>query len=187
MNKIIAGRFDQQAMVQEAAEQMLRAGFTEDHVSIFYVNPPGQHDLYALGGDRDKSPGAEKSDSGIAAGAVTGGVVGAAMGMATIPLLGPVGPVAGALVGAHLGDLIGSLHEMQDDGDAVEAQARLRRAGMLLAVSTESQEQEERAIDVLRALHAHDIECAQGMIANGDWADFDPLAPPLLVERSNMH
>lgn len=186
MTRIVAGRFDQQSLAQDAMEQMLRAGFSEDHLSTFYVNPPGQHDLYAIGGDRDKSPGAEKSESGVASGAVAGGVVGAAMGMATIPMLGPVGPVAGALVGAHLGDLIGSLHEMQDDGETAEAEARVRHAGMMLAVSTESQEQEDRAIDVLRALHAHDIECVQGTIANGDWADFDPLQPPALVER-NMH
>ncbi|MBS0309482.1 MAG: hypothetical protein JSS58_11020 [Proteobacteria bacterium] len=177
MSNIIAGRFDQQSMVREAMEQILRAGFPEDHISSFYVNPPGQHDLYAVGGDRDKSPGAENSERGIAVGAVAGGVVGAAMGLATIPMLGPVGPVAGALVGAHLGDLIGSLHGMQDDGDM----ARLRHAGMVLVVSTDDMEQEERAIDVLRTLHAQDIERAQGTIADGNWADFDPLMPPTLV------
>lgn len=178
MSNIIAGRFDQQSMAREAMEQILRAGFPEEHVTTFYVNPPGQHDLYPVGGDRDKSPGAEKSESGVAAGAVTGGVVGAAMGMATIPALGAVGPVAGALVGAHLGDLIGSLYEMRDDGE----DGKLRHAGMMLAVSTENPEQEERAIDVLRALHAHDIERAEGTIKDGDWQDFDPLMPPALVE-----
>lgn len=177
MSNIIAGRFDQQSMAREAMEHILRAGFPEQQISTFYVNPPGQHNLHPMGGDRDKSPGAEKSDTGVATGAVTGGVVGAAMGMATIPALGPVGPVAGALVGAHLGDLIGSLYEMKDDGE----ECCLRHAGMMLAVSTENPEQEERAIDVLRALHAQDIERAEGTIRDGDWEDFNPLLPPALI------
>lgn len=183
MSNIIAGRFDQQSLAQQAREEILRAGFSEEQVSTFYVNPPGQHDLYKIGGDRDDSPGAERTDKGIAAGAPTGGVVGAAIGAATTPALGPVGPIAGALVGAHIGDLVGSLNKMQDDGQQADAESRVRRAGMMLAVSVRDSEEEARAVSVLRSLQAADIERGEGTIQNGDWEDFDPLAPPVLVEQ----
>jgi hypothetical protein len=185
MSKIIAGRFDQQTAVEHAREELLRAGFTEDDVISFYVNPPGQHDRYVLGGDRNDSPGAEHSHGGLARGGVVGGVAGAAIGAVTAPVLGPVGPVAGALVGAHVGDLIGSLSKMQEDDDARRHHhPAVRKAGLLIAVAAHNAREEERAISVLRSLHAGDIEYAEGTITNGDWVDFDPLLPPTLVERA---
>ncbi len=181
MSNIIAGRFDQQTLVEEARAEILRAGFEEIEVSTFYVNPPGQHDLTAVGGDEIESPGAEHSERGIARGGLAGGAVGAAVGATTIPVLGPVGPLVGALVGAHIGNLAGSLGEMEDDGSGTTRRP-YRHAGMMLAVTADTPEEEDRAIRVLRSLNAHDIERAQGTIANGDWEDFDPLQPPRLVE-----
>jgi hypothetical protein len=185
MTNIIAGRFEQQAMVQEAVQEILRAGFSEEQVSTFYLNPPGRHATYKAGGDHQESPGAEDSPKGVAAGATTGGVVGAAAGAATIPVLGPIGPVAGALVGAHVGSLMGSMHEMKDDGAGAEAAVEppQRQSGMMVAVATDNAEQEARAIDVLRALHAQDIERAHGTIAHGDWEDFDPTMAPALIDQ----
>lgn len=187
MSNIIAGRFEQQAIVEQAREELLRAGFTDEEVAAFYVNPPGQHDLHPLGGDRFDSPGAEHSESGLARGSVAGGVAGAAVGAATVPVLGPVGPIVGALVGAHVGDLIGSLSQMDDDGDAAERhRVPVRKAGMLLAVAADDEEEEARAIDVLRTLNACEIERAQGKIVDGDWADFDPRVPPHLVDDTTQ-
>lgn len=186
MSNIIAGRFDQQTMAEQARNEILRAGFPEELVTTFYVNPPGQHDLYRVGGDEDESAGAEHSERGLAKGAAAGGVIGAAIGAATIPVFGPVGPLAGAFVGAHVGDLAGTLNEMKDDGQAAEDYGLpYRRAGMMLAVRADNAEQEDRAISLLRSLHAQDIERAQGTIANGDWEDFDPLTPPTLIEHKS--
>ncbi|RJG04447.1 hypothetical protein [Noviherbaspirillum sedimenti] len=183
MSTIIAGRFDQQAGVEEARAELLRAGFSEEQVTSFYVNPPGQHDLTPVGGDEIESPGAEHSRHGLAQGGVAGGVVGAALGTAGIPVLGPVGPLVGAMVGAHIGDLAGSLSEMDDDGGSGNtAGLPYRRSGMLLAILADDPDAEDRAIRLLRALHAQDIERAQGTIANGDWEDFNPLQPPSLVD-----
>ncbi len=185
MSNIIAGRFDQQTLAEQARDEILRAGFSEDKVTTFYVNPPGQHDLYRIGGDEDESAGAEHSERGLAKGGITGGMVGGALGAATFPIFGPVGPLAGAFVGAHLGNLAGSLNEMADDGQAAEDHGLpYRRAGMMLAVRADNPEDENRAITLLRSLHAQDIERAEGTIANGDWEDFDPLTPPALIERS---
>lgn len=189
MSNIIAGRFEQQAAVEQARQELLRAGFTEEDVAAFYVNPPGQHDLYPIGGDRFDSPGAEQSEAGLARGGVAGGMAGAAVGAATVPVLGPMGPVVGALVGAHVGDLVGSLSQMGEDGEAAERhRVPIRKAGMMLAVAADNRDEEERAIEVLRALNASEIERAQGRIVDGDWADFDPRLPPSLIdEQARRH
>jgi hypothetical protein len=184
MQTIIAGRFEQQAQVQQAMSEMLRAGFSEDQISSFYVNPPGMHDRFPIGGDRDKSPGAEESEEGTSAGLAAGGAIGAAVGAATTPLTGPFGIATGALVGAHLGNLVGTLDKMADDGARNESPASpLRHAGMMIAVSVEQPDAEPLAIDVLRSLGAEDIERAEGTIVDGDWKDFDPVSPPTLVDR----
>jgi len=183
MSNIIAGRFDQQSGVEEARAEILRAGFAEEQVTTFYVNPPGQHDLTPVGGDEIKSHGAAHSAHGLAQGGMVGGAVGAALGTASIPVLGPVGPLVGALLGTHVGDLAGSLSEMEDDGGSGNtAGSPFRRSGMMLAILADDPDAEDRAIRLLHALHAQDIERAQGTIANGDWEDFNPLQPPSLVD-----
>ena len=179
MANIIAGRFDQQTSADEARAEILRAGFSEDQVSTFYVSPPGQHDMTPFGGDEMESHGAH-TRRGIAEGGLAGGAVGATIGAATIPLVGPVGPIVGALVGAHVGNLAGPLSETDDDGDG--GTLPYRRSGMMLAILAGNQDEEECAVRVLRALNAQDIERAEGTIANGDWEDFDPLQPPHLVD-----
>ncbi|TCS35574.1 hypothetical protein EDC30_11042 [Paucimonas lemoignei] len=181
MGNIIAGRFDQQISADEARAEILRAGFAEEQVSTFYVSPPGQHDMTLIGGDEIKSHGAEHTERGIAKGGIAGGVVGAVIGAATMPVIGPVAPVVGALVGAHVGDLAGSLSETEDDGTE-SGTLPYRRSGMMLAISAASEDEEARAVRVLRELQALDIERAEGTIANGDWEDFDPLQPPRLVD-----
>ncbi|MFC7298190.1 hypothetical protein [Herminiimonas aquatilis] len=173
MTVIIAGRFAQQDQVQEAIVALQRAGAPSDQITSFYVNPPGQHDLYPIGGDRDESPGAEDSDKGTAAGLGAGGVIGGAAGAAA----GPLGAITGALVGAHIGSLMGSLSGTDENKDIPP----LRQAGMLVAVTATSEEEEEKAIATLRAVGATCLERAQGQIVNGDWTDFDPLSSPQFV------
>jgi hypothetical protein len=184
MTTIIAGRFQEQSEAQGTIEELLRAGFAREHVSTFYCNPPGQHGTYAIGGDEDKSPGAKESDKGIAKGAA----VGAAVGLAAAPVLGPIGAVTGSLVGAHLGGTMGAMSEMKERGEtSAEDPANAvgnRLAGVMVAVGVSDHELEDRAINVLRSLGAADIERAEGTIQNGDWIDFNPVAPPVLVQHA---
>lgn len=183
---IIAGRFGQQAEVDETLEELLRAGFMRERISTFYMNPPGRHDAYPIGGDHDRSPGAEESDKGIAAGAAAG----AAIGVAATPILGPVGPVTGGLVGAHIGGVMGGLSRMKEEGETGEGNedaenaAPIRQAGMMIAVGVTGRHEEDVAANVLRAAGAADIERAEGSIENGDWVDFDPLSTPSLLGRT---
>jgi hypothetical protein len=183
MTRIIAGRFEQQSQVQEAIAEILRAGFSEDQVSTFYLTPAGQHGTYPLGGDHNKSPGAENTAPGRTAGMATGGAVGAAVGALTTPLTGPLGAVTGAFVGAHIGSVAGSLSNMEDDGEeAARHHVPVRHAGMMVAVSVPDANAEDRVIDALRGMGAADIECTEGTIVNGDWADFDPASPPHFLD-----
>lgn len=179
MTIIIAGRFQQQSSASEAVEELQRAGFSPEHISSFYVNPPGQHDTYPIGGDHAISRGAKKSDKGVVMGALTGGAVGAA----TVPFLGPIGPITGGLLGAHIGGLMGSLSQMKEQGESEEENDTenaqpLRHSGMLVAVSVFNDNQQKQAAALLDSLGATEIERADGRIENGDWSDFDPAASP---------
>lgn len=188
MSTIIAGRFQQQSAVEEATEELVRVGFPRDAIASFFVNPPGQHDVYPYGGDHAESAGAHASRKGIAKGAVAG----AAVGAAATAFLGPVGAVTGALLGAHVGGLFGSLSEMKERGETgahgedMDNAAPLRRSGLLLAVCIGEHENEDHALSALRSYGAEDIERAHGTIAGGDWVDFDPLSTPDLIQPPAM-
>jgi hypothetical protein len=76
---------------------------------------------------------------------------------------------------------------MKDDGSQTAADnPPVRQAGMLIGVSVPGSAGEGRAIDVLRSLGAADIERADGTLVDGDWKDFDPVAPPSLIENQPM-
>jgi len=187
MGYIVAGYLQQQDQVNEVINQLVGSGFAKEKISAFYVNPPGQHDLYPIGGDQDESPGAKESADGLATGITTGSVIGAALGSATTPLVGPLGPITGGLVGAHIGSLVGSMSSMKDKGDREEGDATntkpQRHSGMVVAIDLADSTMEGDVIRVLQTHGADQIERAQGHISNGDWVDFDPLTPPTLIMR----
>lgn len=185
MSTIIAGHFQIQDEVDLARRELLNAGFPEDRISAFFVNQPGQHDLTAIGGDNVLSPGAKETPVGVMEGAATGGAVGLAIGAATSPITGPVGPIVGGLVGAHVGSLF-SFTKMKEAGEREEGgtgenRVESRKPGLLLAVALSGQDEESRALDVLRRVGAHHIERAEGTVEDGDWVDFDPLSKPVLL------
>lgn len=184
MSDIVAGHFQLQQEVADARAALVRAGFADARISAFFVNQPGQHDMYELGGDRDKSPGAKETPADVRKGIVAGGAIGAAIGAATAPLTGPAGPVLGALVGAHVGSLY-SLHNMKEAGapeEGGENRAEPRPPGMLIAVACEAPDERARALALLRAQGANHLEQASGSIVDGDWVDFDPLSVPVAAQ-----
>lgn len=186
MQTIIAGQFEQQSDSDHAVRELVRAGFKSGHISTFYLNPPGRHDLYRLGGDENSDEGARDAPAGLAAGTLAGGALGAAIGAATLPVTGPLGAVAGAFVGAHIGNITGSLGAMQDDG-AGNPEPRLRHWGMMVAVGVDTDDEAGHAVDLLRSLGAADIERAEGTIEDGDWTDFDPISTPHFTEQRGAH
>jgi hypothetical protein len=182
MTTIIAASFEQQDLAHQAIEELQQAGFPTDHISTFYVNPAGQHSTYPVGGDHDKSTGAEDSSKGLVAGAATGGTLGAVAGAATSPVTGPIGPVVGAAVGAHVGGLVGSLSQMKDSGEEPQEETPpLRLAGVYVATTLSDVCMEESAVNIFRSCGARSIERAQGTIKDGNWTDFDPASYPDLI------
>jgi len=189
MTTLITGSFRQQTEAQNAMRDLARAGFAPGQTATFFVNPPGQHDLYPIGGDEDESPGAEDAGGGSVAGTAVGGAIGVAAGLATLPVLGPGAAVAAAGVGAYGGSLYGALGNTDDKNKSttqneLEEYQRhnlIRKSGMLVAVAAPAPAQQDTAIRILRDHGATDIELPQGTIVAGEWTDFNPLTPLKLV------
>ncbi|HEY2967834.1 MAG TPA: hypothetical protein VGK75_05630 [Casimicrobiaceae bacterium] len=182
MPNIVAGRFEQQTDADAAIAELMRQGFDSDRVTSFFVNPPGEHAKFPIGGDREDSPGAEKAGTGAVAGAAIGGAVGIGLGLAATPVVGPVAvPTAGG-VGAYMGALAGALGKMKDSpaetSPYAETPPEVRHAGVVVAAYAPEPEQRATALDVLKASGAQDIETAEGHWHDGKWTDFDPVAPP---------
>ncbi len=53
---IVAGRFDSFAKAETTAGRLRAQGVAEEDLSVFYVNPPGQHATYPIGGDIAATP-----------------------------------------------------------------------------------------------------------------------------------
>ena len=181
MATIITGNFQHQDDARRAWSDLLGAGFGADQMTTFFVNPPGQHDLYPIGGDEDESPGTENAAAGAASGAAFGGAIGVAVGIATLPVLGPVAPAAGAGVGAYVGSLYGALSNTDDNNPETQSgheelrrNEPPRRSGMLVAVSAPSSEQQETAIRILRA-RRHRHRTHRGQHRCGGMDRFQPV------------
>jgi len=184
MSYIIAGRLQEQDQIDRATVQLIDAGFPEDQISSFHVNSAGQHSLFAIGGDRAISPGANDAAKSGVRGAVTGSVIGATVGVVGTPLVGPTSVVIGALAGAYVGSLVGALSNMTDQGEGAEGGENpqpQRKSGLMVAVEVAGPEKEREVIAVLQDLGADQIERAEGTIHDRSWDDFNPIKPPELV------
>ncbi|HVE88111.1 MAG TPA: hypothetical protein VNA44_00280 [Burkholderiaceae bacterium] len=189
MATIIAGRVETQQRADDLMAQLQSRGIAVGDMQAFYVNPPGQHGTYPIGGDMDADTGTEESNvgqaSGIAAGAAAGLAAGAVAG-AVLPPLAPIIAVAMAGVGAHVGGMAGALaatrtsdeEKRETENGAADAGAvDMRRGGMTLAVRVDPGT-EKTVVDLLTAAAVEDLERAQGDWVNGEWVDFNPLSPP---------
>ncbi len=191
MTMLIVGRYSQQADAESARRELLRAGFPARKMSLFYVNPQGQHATHPVGGDEDESAGTHEARAGAVRGVAGGVGAGTLVGVATIPVLGPGAPLLGAAVGAYTGSLVGALKNMEEPEAADPAgldsepspATPPRNAGMLMAVAVATPTEQEAAIEIL-GMHADILETAEGTLENGDWIDFDPLAPGKAIARA---
>ena len=179
MTQIVAGVFNDEQSATAAAHELRGAGFDAGDLDQFALNPPGEHQGLPLGGDQDADAKAEGGERGAMTGAAIGTAVGAVAGLAATPLVGPVAIAGGAAAGAYAGSLAGAVNRMGDDDAAAP---ELRPAGIMVAVHTDSPEDEELAIDLLRDRGAQTIERAEGAWRNGKWVDFDPVRPPDLLD-----
>ncbi|WER49332.1 hypothetical protein CupriaWKF_19455 [Cupriavidus sp. WKF15] len=187
---IIAGRFDSFAKAETTAGRLRAQGVAQEDLSVFYVNPPGQHAAYPIGGDTAVDPGSRRSGFGAVAGVLLGATAGAALGAAIITIMGVSPPVSlfvlvfATGLCAYVGSLVGGALSLTRGGRAEGRRGRapVRNAGVLLAAHVEPGNA-GLVCDLLRKGGARDIERAQGHWREGRWADFDPLAPPVPAGR----
>lgn len=187
MTSIIAGRFDTFDRAEHAAYRMRARGFRDTDLNVFYVNPPGQHARFAIGGDHAVDAGARKAGVGAGRGVLVGAVIGALLASIGLAVLRHrmnvsfVGLPVIVLVlatglGAYLGSLVGALS--QTGGPQTEAgNPPVRNAGVVLAAHV-TPETEDVACEVLRSEGAQEVEEADGYWRDGRWADFDAVKPP---------
>ena len=194
MSLIIAARFSTFEAANSAAQRLMQAGVDEDAMHVFYVNPPGAHDNFTVGGDQAHDPdtkGAPRKAVGIATllgavGAIVGGLIVAAFAESLIPIL------AGAGVGAYVGSLAGAVSGMDRGRQRVQQPHRTvkqgegRPAGVMLAVNATG-EREQDIVRILVDAGGESVERAQGRWRGGIWEDFDPTTPPVSqpVSRPN--
>ena len=123
MSMIVAGNFTTKIEADSAIEALLSGGIGADHVCVFAINPPGQHDSYPIGGDEDESRGSTEAGEGALKGAAIGGAIGLGAGI----VAGPVGMDGGAAVGAYVGSFAGAWNRMDDADVATESRGAAAR------------------------------------------------------------
>jgi hypothetical protein len=177
MSLIVAGRFTTFAAAEDAAHRLFASGFVEEDVTLFFVNPRGQHARYPIGGDVRVDEEAKKASLGASKGGVIGAVVGAVAGVGLFVTMSPpmLVLIIAAGVGAYVGSLIGAMTHMRGGGRIPRkfVHRESRDSGVLVAVHV-SHETQQQAARVLRESGSLEIERATGRWQQGHWSDFDP-------------
>jgi outer membrane protein with glycine zipper len=180
MTTIIAGGFENIVPADAAIEHLKQAGVSADNICKFRINPPGMHDAYPIGGDRDESPGSKDADKGAMKGMAAGAAAGAVAGA----LLGPIGAAAGAGVGAYTGSLVGAMKETESE--VKPEHEDVRPAEVMVAVNANAAGiAADEIVRVLEEAGAWQVERAEGTWTDGEWADFNPVSRPQLIGGSD--
>ncbi|MDB5806501.1 MAG: putative rane protein [Betaproteobacteria bacterium] len=185
MSHIVAGRFETTAQVLAVLTELDAAHFNHEEFASYYVNPPGQHGLYPLGGDEFADSHATKAGGGTVSGATLGGAAGLAIGgvAATIaPEAGAVAALAAGSVGAYVGSLLGALNKLEDGSEVPEVPTEAG-AGPMVAICVDRPGTEQIARAALHRHGARAIERVDGRWEDGDWKDFDPRAVQAVEEQ----
>ena len=189
MATIIAARVETQQRADELMAQLQSRGIAADDMQAFYVNPPGQHGTYPIGGDvavgyrhRGIKPGAGvrgrsgccgrtrrrrdrwRGDTAVGADHCSraGRRRSARRRNGRCACLDP--PLARRKAGnrnQHAGCRCSQHAPRWNDARRARGSAN-----------------EKTVIDLLSAAAVEDLERAQGDWQDGQWVDFDPLAPP---------
>jgi hypothetical protein len=189
MSLIVAARFTTFPAAEAAAQRLFNSGFVEEDVTLFFVNPTGQHARYPIGGDTGTDAGASQATKGAGKGVTIGAVVGAAVGVGIFTLFSAplLVSVIAAGVGAYIGSLVGAMSHTREGGRLGRRAAQdgeTRDSGVLVAVHVSPGSQYD-AGRILRDGGGTAIERATGRWQQGRWADFDPTRPPETIPEFN--
>ncbi len=165
-NTAVFGIFQTRANAESAVDQLNRAGFSTQDISVLMADKSSSHEFATE--KNTKAPEAAATGAGVGGG--VGGAVGllAGLGALAIPGVGPLiaaGPIMGALaglgVGGALGGLVGGLVGMGiPEYEAKRYEGRVKDGGVLLSVHCDSSDEVSAAKDVLKAAGADDISSA---------------------------
>jgi hypothetical protein len=162
-NKAIIGLVATQAQAERIVDQLQRAGFSGDDVSVLLPDKQGTRDFAHE--KNTKAP--EGAIAGVGAGGALGGTLGllAGIGALAIPGLGPfiaAGPImaalSGAAAGAAVGGITGALVGMGiPELEARQYETKLKSGNILLSVHAESSDERGRAKKILEEGGATDV------------------------------
>jgi hypothetical protein len=191
MAKLVVGRFENINGVERALAVLPRAGFAREEFGTFYVAPPGQHQLYPIGGDAHSDQGARDAGAGAAAGVAMGGATGLAVGAlaaAVLPFIPIAGVLATAGIGAYAGSLMGALSKTRDadESEATPEHPVEQPGGPRVAVRVDRPGTESLAIEVLERVGAKEIAHGEGEWHARLWQDYDPRVPPERVDETTQ-
>lgn len=184
MSLIVAARFTTFPAAENAAQRLFDAGFVEEDVTLFFVNPTGQHARFRRGGDVSADTNSREAPKGAEMGITIGAAVGAVVGVGIFAVFSAplIMSLIAAGVGAYVGSLVGAMMRTLEAGNE-----ETRESGVLVAVHVCPDSQMDAA-RVLREAGGAAIERATGRWQQGRWADFDPLKEPVpFNEFSQKH
>lgn len=165
MKKAVIGIVDSTAQAESAVNELQRvANIGIKDISVLLADRRASQAFAAE--HQTKVP--EGAVAGASAGGLLGGTLGLLVGIGTlaIPGIGPLiaaGPLlatlSGVAAGAAVGGISGALVGMGiSEDDARGYEGKLRSGNVLVAVHTESSEEQRAARDVLKRVGAHDID-----------------------------
>jgi hypothetical protein len=165
MRKAVIGIVETRAQAEQVVEAIQATGRVGvNDISVLLPDVQGTRDFAHE--HHTKAP--EGAAAGAGAGGVLGGTLGllAGIGALAIPGVGPLiaaGPVlaalSGAAAGAAVGGLTGALVGLGiPEIEAKAYEGKVRGGNILIAVHTESREQQTLVEDVLKRAGAHDVD-----------------------------
>jgi hypothetical protein len=180
MALIVAGQFPNFEQANKVAGQLRSHEIATEDISVFYLNPPGQHDQFPIGGDEYADPGARPGSRGAWTGTALGAIVGIVIGFILYGVAWRywLVPVLCALVGGYAGSLVGAVNKMRGRREQTKERNDPRDAGVMIATRVDNEAAADAVARVLRDRGAGSVERADGMWKNGQWQDFDPRIPP---------
>src|SRR5215469_10460247 len=122
MSLIVAARFTTFPAAEDAAQRVITAGFVEEDVTLFFVNPSGQHGFESIS-DANAREAPEGAEIGVTVGAVAGVGIFVVFSPPLIVSLIAIG------VSAYVGSLVGAMARTREASNE-----ETRESGVLVAV-----------------------------------------------------
>jgi len=194
MAKNVVGLFDTMNDAEAAVRDLRDAGFNSSDISLVANNSDNRYNLDNTSYDSTatETEAGEGAGVGATGGAVLGGLAGLLVGLGAlvIPGIGPVvaaGTLATALgstalgagLGAAAGGLVGALVGAGiPEEDAHVYSEGIRRGGALVSVQVATDDDADRAANIMDSHNVVDIDERGSTYRQGGWSRFDENSEP---------